>query len=121
LNPLEYAHVVKEIGNSLDLSNVNLEKILPSATVMVITMASSTSNGVELDSETWKRVDEACDVMFQLEETRHKILNYVASRMQLIAPNLSAIIGTSTAAKLMGSAGGLTALCKIPACNIQVS
>ena len=33
--------------------------------------------------------------------------------MTYIAPNLSSIIGASTAAKLMGAAGGLTALSKV--------
>ena len=33
--------------------------------------------------------------------------------MAFIAPNLSTIIGASTAAKLMGAAGGLTALSKV--------
>lgn len=47
-------------------------------------------------------------------------MNYVESRMTLIAPNLSMTIGSSVAAKLMGAAGGLSALSKIPACNLQV-
>jgi U4/U6 small nuclear ribonucleoprotein PRP31 len=38
--------------------------------------------------------------------------------MSFIAPNLSLIVGASTAAKLMGIAGGLTNLSKMPACNI---
>jgi U4/U6 small nuclear ribonucleoprotein PRP31 len=40
--------------------------------------------------------------------------------MSFIAPNLCAILGSTTAAKLMVVAGGLSALSKIPACNIQV-
>ena len=40
--------------------------------------------------------------------------------MQYIAPNLSAMVGSSIAAKLMGIAGGLTALSKLPATTIQV-
>ena len=40
--------------------------------------------------------------------------------MHKIAPNLSAILGTEIAAKLMGVAGGIRALSQIPACNIQV-
>ena len=40
--------------------------------------------------------------------------------MGLMAPNLLAIVGSSTAAKLLAIAGGLTALSKIPACNLQV-
>jgi U4/U6 small nuclear ribonucleoprotein PRP31 len=40
--------------------------------------------------------------------------------MAFIAPNLSAIVGSDVAARLMGTAGGLTALSKIPSCNLQV-
>jgi U4/U6 small nuclear ribonucleoprotein PRP31 len=40
--------------------------------------------------------------------------------MNFMAPNLTIILGSSTAAKLMGVAGGLTNLSKIPACNIMV-
>lgn len=45
---------------------------------------------------------------------------YVSSRMNVLAPNLSAIVGTTTAAKLLGVAGGLGALAKMPACNVHV-
>ena len=38
--------------------------------------------------------------------------------MTFIAPNLSIIVGASTAAKLLGLAGGLTNLSKMPSCNI---
>jgi U4/U6 small nuclear ribonucleoprotein PRP31 len=41
--------------------------------------------------------------------------------MNILAPNLSAIVGTGTAAKLLGVAGGLHAFSKMPACNIPVS
>ena len=40
--------------------------------------------------------------------------------MNFVAPNLTAILGSGTAALLMGLAGGLTNLSKIPACNIIV-
>lgn len=45
---------------------------------------------------------------------------YVSSRMNILAPNLSAIVGTTTAAKLLGVAGGLNGLAKMPACNVYV-
>lgn len=40
--------------------------------------------------------------------------------MDRIAPNLSAAVGTEIAAQLMGVAGGLVNLSKMPACNVQV-
>lgn len=41
--------------------------------------------------------------------------------MASIAPNLSLIVGSEIAAKLMGLAGGLHALSRMPACNVLVS
>lgn len=43
-----------------------------------------------------------------------------APQMDRIAPNLSAAVGTEIAAQLMGVAGGLVNLSKMPACNVQV-
>lgn len=55
-----------------------------------------------------------------LNNFKLKIYEYVESRMTFIAPNLSMIIGASTAAKMLGIAGGLTKLSKMPACNVLV-
>jgi U4/U6 small nuclear ribonucleoprotein PRP31 len=49
-----------------------------------------------------------------------QIFMYVSSRMNVLAPNLSAIVGTTTAAKLLGVAGGLNGLAKMPACNVHL-
>lgn len=57
---------------------------------------------------------------FMLTHTA-QIFIYVSSRMNVLAPNLSAIVGTTTAAKLLGVAGGLGGIAKMPACNVHVS
>ena len=49
-----------------------------------------------------------------------QILAYVESRISLLAPNISAIVGTQTATKILGIAGGLQALSRIPHSNIYV-
>ena len=80
----------------------------------------------------------------RLNDYKLNILMYVESRMSFVAPNLTKVVGPTVAAKLMGKgfqhcrraqagllisdcafvcagvAGGLTALSKIPACNVQV-
>lgn len=66
------------------------------------------------------QITEACDMAIELNNFKLRIYEYVESRMTFIAPNLSIIVGASTAAKLLGAAGGLTKLSKIPACNVQV-
>lgn len=42
----------------------------------------------------------------ELNASKHRIYEYVESRMSFIAPNLSIIIGASTAAKIMGEPRG---------------
>lgn len=61
----------------------------------------------------------ACEAAFALDEDRAAILRLVQLKMHHIAPNLSAAVGTDIAAQLMGVAGGLLSLSKIPACNVQ--
>jgi U4/U6 small nuclear ribonucleoprotein PRP31 len=73
-----------------------------------------------IEQEELDCVMEACDMALILNEKKLKILGYVESRMSFIAPNVSAIVGSTVATKLMGLAGGLSALSKIPACNMLV-
>ncbi|EPQ28795.1 uncharacterized protein PFL1_03598 [Pseudozyma flocculosa PF-1] len=120
LNPWEFVQAVQALGNDDDLSRAKLEGVLPHGTVVVISMTASTTDGRPLDAATWKRVQEACDLVFELETVRRRILGYVESRMTFIAPNLSAVVGTRTATKLLGVAGGLEGLSKIPACNVHL-
>lgn len=55
-----------------------------------------------LTDEELAEVREACDMAIELNASKLRIYEFVESRMMFIAPNLSCIIGASTAAKLMG-------------------
>lgn len=118
-NALDYARVVKRIGNETDLANADMSDILPQSIIMVIKITSATDIGRKLSDKELQRALRACDDMLLLDEYKRKILRYVSSRMSIVAPNLSAIVGPTVAAQLIGAAGGLTALSKIPAANIQ--
>lgn len=119
-HPIDYARVVKKIGNETDLTLVDLEGLLPSATIMVVSVTASTTSGKPLPEEVLQKTIEACDRALELDSSKKKVLDFVESRMGYIAPNLSAIVGSAVAAKLMGTAGGLSALAKMPACNVQL-
>uniref|UniRef100_A0A8C0GZ15 U4/U6 small nuclear ribonucleoprotein Prp31 n=1 Tax=Chelonoidis abingdonii TaxID=106734 RepID=A0A8C0GZ15_CHEAB len=121
-NALDYIRTVKELGNSLDKckNNENVQQILTNATIMVVSVTASTTQGYQLTEEELERIEEACDMALELNQSKHRIYEYVESRMSFIAPNLSIIVGASTAAKIMGIAGGLTNLSKMPACNIML-
>ncbi|CAN6280102.1 unnamed protein product [Urochloa humidicola] len=117
-HPIDYARVVQKIGNEMDLTLVDLKGILPSADVMWITMAESTTSGEPLSEENLVKTIEACNRALNLDATKNKILDFLKSRMGYIAPNLAAVVGSAVASKLMGTAGGLGALAKMPACNV---
>lgn len=55
-----------------------------------------------LNEDELKQLEEACDMALELNQSKHRIYEYVESRMSFIAPNLSIIVGASTAAKIMG-------------------
>ena len=104
---------------------------------MVVSVTASTTQGKNLTKEELDIVNSACDMAIDLAESKRRIFeqenealpclsiifcifSYVESRMNFIAPNISAIVGASIAAKLMGAAGGLTKLSKMPANNISL-
>uniref|UniRef100_A0A671XIU4 U4/U6 small nuclear ribonucleoprotein Prp31 n=1 Tax=Sparus aurata TaxID=8175 RepID=A0A671XIU4_SPAAU len=119
---LDYIRTVKELGNNLEKckNNETLQQILTNATIMVVSVTASTTQGSQLSDDELKQLEEACDMALELNQSKHRIYEYVESRMSFIAPNLSIIVGASTAAKIMGIAGGLTNLSKMPACNLML-
>lgn len=118
-HPLDYARVVKVIGNEMDLTLVNLEGLLPSAIIMVVSVTASTTGGKPLPEDVLQKTIEACDRVLSLDSARRKVCDFVESRMLNFAPNLSAIVGTSVAAKLVGSVGGLSALARLPDSTVK--
>ncbi|KAF7556607.1 hypothetical protein G7046_g6263 [Stylonectria norvegica] len=130
--PLEYAKVVSILGNgpmdsegikALQTSTdnplgVNLKSVLDGPSLMIVTVEATTSKGHEMTPEELQRVRQACDMVISLNKAKQTLTEYVQSRMNIFAPNLTALIGSLTAAQLLNAAGGLTGLSKTPACNI---
>ncbi|KAH8830701.1 Nop domain-containing protein [Flagelloscypha sp. PMI_526] len=120
VDPAMYIKSVRALGNAPDLAKVNLYGVLPPAVIMSVAVTATTTTGKMLSEADWEAVSRACDLAESLETTRMQIFTYVSSRMNVLAPNLSSIVGTTTAAKLLGVAGGLGALAKMPACNVHL-
>lgn len=131
-NPLEYAKTAAILGNGpLDSDamrrmpqsadnplGVSLESVLDKPTLMIVTTSAITSKGQEMAQSTLDGVVAACGMIVKLDVAKRTLTDYVQSRMTIFAPNLTALIGSLTAAQLLNTAGGLTGLCKTPACNI---
>ncbi|KAK7422196.1 U4/U6-U5 snRNP complex subunit prp31 [Neonectria punicea] len=130
--PLEYAKVVAILGNgpmdsesikALQTSTDNplktsLKSVLDGPSLMIVTVEATTSKGHEMIEEELQRVIQACHMVIALHKAKQTLTEYVQSRMNIFAPNLTALIGSLTAAQLLNAAGGLTGLSKTPACNI---
>ena len=123
LNPVEYAKSVRAIGNaSGDISNIldHLKSMLSNQSLMSVTVSFSASSGRALTETESQEVIKLCEEVISSDHDKQKMLSFLEQRMTLIAPNVSAIVGTRVAAKLIAAAGGIQELSRIPACNIQV-
>ncbi|KAI6034329.1 hypothetical protein BKA83DRAFT_4188335 [Pisolithus microcarpus] len=119
-DPTQYIRAARILANNEDPTKVDLSGVLPPAVIMSVLITATTSSGQPLTEAQWKAVEKACGLADRLEDVRKRIFMYVSSRMNVLAPNLSAIVGTTTAAKLLGVAGGLNALAKMPSCNVHL-
>lgn len=119
-DPWTYIAAVQGIGNVDDLTKAVMPSTLPPATVLSITLTATSTRGRMLSNGEWLTVQRAIEVAEQLRDAREQIFNYVESRMSAVAPNISVIVGTGIAAKLLGLAGGLHAFSRAPSCNIML-
>jgi len=87
---------------------------------MAINIISSTTSGKPLNQYDLNKLNIACDQIIKLYKDKQLILDYISTRMNLIAPNVCALIGSNVAAKVITAAGGIIELSKMPASNILV-
>lgn len=119
-SPLEYISVVKRVQNETDLTKIDLSDLLPNTVIMAVTVAASMTTGSPLPPPELTNLSKASTEALDLADKRKEILLYLESRMKFLAPNLTAILGSSLAARLLSHAGGLTYLARMPAQNIML-
>lgn len=117
---LDYVRVVDALKNEPNKTQL-ADDILPPAVNMVVSVAASTTTGAPLERERVEQIAVACSEYFALEEDKGKVLEFVESKMGSLAPNLTALLNSSgLAAALVGMAGGLPELSRVPSCNLTV-
>eukprot|EP00922_Rhytidocystis_sp_ex-Travisia-forbesii_P003165 GHVS01004642.1.p1 GENE.GHVS01004642.1~~GHVS01004642.1.p1 ORF type:complete len:502 (-),score=87.40 GHVS01004642.1:227-1732(-) len=137
-SPLEYISIVKRVQNETDLTKVDMSDLLPNTVIMAVTVAASMTTGTPLPPSELSSLLKAADEALHLAESRKdvllhvckymnhmcaacaQILLYLESRMKFLAPNLTAILGSSLAARVLSHAGGLINLARMPAQNIML-
>lgn len=120
----QYVNAVRCIGNESDLTskavNDSLNGFLSNHQIITLSVAGSTSAGRPLTELELQRVDQIATYMEEIMAIRELLTQHIEQQMESTCPNMTALIGPSTSAKLLSLTGGLPALAKIPACNLQV-
>ena len=74
----------------------------------------------DIDPEDLKIMNNYAKSIYELQQTRKNIINYIDIKMESIAPNLRLLVGSSLGAKLISHAGGLKRLASYPSSTVQI-
>ena len=85
-----------------------------------IVAAAKTSMGMDCSEVDMMNIVNFTTRMVNLAEFRKQLSLYLTDKMSIVAPNLSALIGDTVAARLISKAGSLTNLAKSPASTVQI-
>jgi nucleolar protein 56 len=85
-----------------------------------ISAAARSSLGAGMGEEDLERLRESGRAVLELLSLRRGLAEYLDRKMEEVAPNLRAVVGSLLAARLLSLAGGLERLARMPASTIQV-
>lgn len=82
--------------------------------------AARSSMGTDISEIDMLNIKNFARRVLSLSEYRQKLHAYLSDKMEIVAPNLSALIGEIVGARLISHAGSLTNLSKFPASTVQI-
>mmetsp|Transcript_29665 Transcript_29665/g.89261 ORF Transcript_29665/g.89261 Transcript_29665/m.89261 type:complete len:521 (+) Transcript_29665:216-1778(+) len=118
-----YAKIVKlrERTNFKDKKD-EVAEILGDDDVAAETLCATAemSMGTEVDASDMDHVVALADQVVELSAYRANLADYLRSRMQALAPNLTVLVGELVGARLVQHAGSIMNLAKHPASTVQI-
>ncbi|XP_048324819.2 probable nucleolar protein 5-1 [Ziziphus jujuba] len=115
-----YAKTVKLMGNRVNAAKLDFSEILPDDVETELKEAAMISMGTEVSDIDLINIKELCDQVLSLSEYRAQLYDYLKSRMNTIAPNLTALVGELVGARLIAHGGSLLNLAKQPGSTVQI-
>jgi len=82
--------------------------------------AAKSSMGSDINEVDLINIKRFAERVVQLADYRMNLRKYLVDKMNVVAPNLSALIGETIGARLISHAGSLTNLAKYPASTVQI-
>ena len=118
---LQYAQLCLKMGmrkavEALDFSDILSEE----GQEADVKQAAKISMGTEITEEDLANIHSLCHQVISLYDYRTQLSNYLQSRMNTIAPNLTYMVGELVGARLIAHAGSLMNLAKQPASTVQI-
>ncbi|KAH7835565.1 hypothetical protein Vadar_027419 [Vaccinium darrowii] len=119
-----YAKVAKFVDNKSELSEEHIPGLIDilgdEDKAKEILEASKSSMEHDLSPIDLINVKQFAQRVIDLSEYRKKLYDFLVTKMNDIAPNLTALIGEVVAARLISHAGSLTNLAKCPSSTLQI-
>jgi nucleolar protein 58 len=98
---LAYSKVVLTMGFRSNARKADLSAILPEEIEEAVKAAAEISMGTEISDEDLEATSMLAEQVVDLTEHRLNLSNYLRTRMQALAPNLTALVGELVGARLI--------------------
>ena len=115
-----YAQIVMAGKRESLTKQIFEEAGFPESKVEMLSLISSKSRGGDISDVNLTIVQSIAKQILDFHELRKKLEEHVETEMQVIAPNLSVILGAAVGARILGRAGSLKKMASLPASTIQV-
>lgn len=121
----QYARLAVLIGDRTTLTDdaiEDLQEILDDDETRAknVLDAARASMGSDISEVDLINISNFAERVVRLAEYRQSLRRYLIEKMNIVAPNLAALIGETIAARLISHAGSLTNLAKYPASTVQI-
>lgn len=121
----QYAKLALFIGDKKRLSDDDLHDVAAQVNddaeiAQSIIGAARVSMGQDISEADMENVTSFASKVVGLTNYRKSLHGYLISKMNIVAPNLAALIGEIVGARLISHAGSLTSLSKYPASTVQI-
>ncbi|KAL2506118.1 putative nucleolar protein 5-1 [Abeliophyllum distichum] len=115
-----YAKIVKLMGDRTNAAKLDFSEILTEEVETELKEAAMISMGTEVSDLDLENIKDLCNQVLSLAEYRAQLFDYLKSRMNTIAPNLTALVGELVGARLISHGGSLLNLAKQPGSTVQI-
>ncbi len=115
-----YAQIVLAGKRKNMTDDVFVNAGFPDSKVQMLSLVREKSRGGDITDENLLMVQSLAKNILELFDMRKNLEEQIDTQMKEIAPNITAVLGTTVGARILAKAGSLVRLSSMPASTIQV-